>query len=228
MPVGRLGLLVLADVDRTSSWNWRNWMLSFAADRSSAQLDAARNALAEAWGWLQARTLVSTKGSGGSYDFHDVHITRAGREALSGGLEYVRAVIRLDVVLMPELEHRVRPQFLLGEFELAAFAAMREVEIAVRDLGGFSVGHIGVDLMNQAFKPGGPLFDAELHKGESVAQMSLFAGDIGLFKNPVSHRRVDYQDPVEASGVILLADLLLRLLRRSAPTVDAGMTSAEG
>ena len=70
--------------------------------------------------------------------------------------------------------------------------------------------------MQEAFKKGGPLYDEEAHPAESVAQMSLYAGAIGLFKNPPSHRRVDYSDPAEASEVVLLADLLLRLLERRA------------
>jgi hypothetical protein len=37
---------------------------------------------------------------------------------------------------------------------------------------------------------------------------------MGLFKNPTSHRAVDYGSPTEACEVILLADLLLRLLDR--------------
>ena len=42
--------------------------------------------------------------------------------------------------------------------------------------------------------------------------MEFFSGPVALFKNPVSHRQVDYDDPTEASEVVLLADLLLRIL----------------
>jgi hypothetical protein len=37
---------------------------------------------------------------------------------------------------------------------------------------------------------------------------------IGTFKNPPSHRQVDYDDSTEASEVIMLADLLMRILGR--------------
>jgi hypothetical protein len=36
--------------------------------------------------------------------------------------------------------------------------------------------------------------------------MELFAGAIGTFKNPPSHRQADYTNPTEASEVIVLAD----------------------
>lgn len=214
LPVDRLALLVLADALGVETWNWRNWALGFAQDRSSSGLERAQDAIAEAWGWLMAKALISTKGAGGSYGFHDFHITRAGQQTLDRGLPYVRASIRLDVDLVEPLEQKVRPQFLLGDFELAAFAAMREVEIAVREQGGLGAELVGVALMQNAFRDGGPLNDPDVHPAESIAQMNLYAGAMGLFKNPSSHRRVDFQDPVEASEVILLADLLLRILRR--------------
>jgi len=68
--------------------------------------------------------------------------------------------------------------------------------------------------MQQAFSStaAGPLTDPEADPGEQVAAMDLFKGAIGLFKNPVSHRPVNYDDPTVASEIILLADLLLRLL----------------
>jgi len=44
------------------------------------------------------------------------------------------------------------------------------------------------------------------------ARALLLAGAIGSFKNPTSHRSITYSDPVEASEVVLLADLLMRIL----------------
>jgi hypothetical protein len=51
-----------------------------------------------------------------------------------------------------------------------------------------------------------------MDSGEREATMALFWGAIGVFKNPPSHRQVDYQDPTQAAEVVLLADLLLRML----------------
>jgi uncharacterized protein (TIGR02391 family) len=142
-------------------------------------------------------------------------ITRRGLGVLDAddGLALIRAEARLDGDLHPRIATRVRTQFLLGEYELAALAAMREVEIRVRELAGAQARDIGVGLMRQAFKPeGGPLTDATADKGEQEALSALFAGAIGVFKNPVSHRQVDYEDPTLASEVVLFADLLLRIL----------------
>lgn len=67
--------------------------------------------------------------------------------------------------------------------------------------------------MRQAFHPNtGPLRDASADGGERQARTDLYAGAIGLFKNPSSHRPVNCDDPTLASEIILLADLLLRLV----------------
>src|SRR5438874_1359891 len=96
---------------------------------------------------------------------------------------------------------------------------MREVEIRVRELAQADPALIGVKLMQEAFRKEGPLADASLDPGEQVGMMSLFAGAIAVFKNPPSHRQIDYSDPTEAAEVVLLADLLLRILdRRDSPS----------
>jgi uncharacterized protein (TIGR02391 family) len=91
---------------------------------------------------------------------------------------------------------------------------MREVEIRVRELAGADDSSIGVGLVQTAFGAKGTLRDPTLEKGEQEATMALFWGAIGVFKNPSSHRPVDYADPTLAAEVVLLADLLLRMLDR--------------
>jgi uncharacterized protein (TIGR02391 family) len=70
--------------------------------------------------------------------------------------------------------------------------------------------------MRQAFSPnkGGPLADTDAENGEQTATMDLFAGAIGTFKNPNSHRQVTYDDPDEAVEAVLLSDLLHRISDR--------------
>ena len=56
----------------------------------------------------------------------------------------------------------------------------------MRELSGASASLLGTKLMTEAFRTGGPLFDAELDPGESIAMMNLFQGAIGLFKEHTS------------------------------------------
>jgi hypothetical protein len=50
--------------------------------------------------------------------------------------------------------------------------------------------------------------------GERVGLMELYSGALATFRNPVSHREIDFGDPSQASEVVLFADLLLRMVDR--------------
>ncbi|MET9445465.1 TIGR02391 family protein [Streptomyces sp. NPDC006610] len=171
--------------------------------------------LSDAWAWLEARGLIGphAKNTDSSWQ----RVTTDGREIAKdpSGQAKLWAADRLAGVLDPALEAKVRPIFNLGDYETACFAAMKTVEVEVRAASGLDASLLGVPLMRQAWKAGGPLADEGAHAGEVVALMELFAGAIGAFKNPASHRTVHFDDPVEAAEVIQLADLLLRLLRRA-------------
>lgn len=67
--------------------------------------------------------------------------------------------------------------------------------------------------MRKAFNPeNGPLTDSSANGGEKTARMELFAGAIGSYKNPSSHRYVNFDDPMEVADIIHLANQLLRTL----------------
>jgi len=116
--------------------------------------------------------------------------------------------------LHPLIEAEARTLFLNNKLELGVFASMRAVEVRVRKLGGFGEDTIGVDLMNRAFGPGGPLTDPSIVKGEQEGTRALFAGAYGVLRNPAGHRPVDYADISEAAEAVQTASLLMRILDR--------------
>lgn len=214
MPVDELGLALLRDYADSQGWNVHNVIIS--AGQSAELRGAPTNALAEGFAWLDAQGLLAP--TPGQTALGARFITRLGHQALEHGLAPLRASSRIQTDLHRTLERKVRRQFLLGEYELAAFAAMREVEIRVREAVGADESELGVKLMRRVFGPDGPLHIEGEDGGETVARMELYAGALGLFKNPTSHREVAFDDPTEASEVIMLADLLMRMLDRLAPT----------
>jgi uncharacterized protein (TIGR02391 family) len=126
-------------------------------------------------------------------------------------------------VLHSKISDKSWPAFMRGEFDTAAFHAMKAVEVSVRDAGGFGNDLVGVALMRKAFAPDkGPLTDMNAEGGERQARMDLFAGAIGSYKNPHSHRDVDINDPLEAVEIILLANHLLRIVDALAKAKGAG------
>jgi uncharacterized protein (TIGR02391 family) len=91
---------------------------------------------------------------------------------------------------------------------------MRAVEVRVRKLAGLGNEVTGVDLMNRAFGPTGPLTDSQAPKGEQDGTRQLFAGAYAVLRNPPGHRPVDYGDLSEAGEAVQTASLLMRILDR--------------
>jgi uncharacterized protein (TIGR02391 family) len=170
-------------------------------------------ALLEAWSWLETRGFLAIAPTGhGSWFF----VSNAGKEFLSQST----ALANFDVVrllpreaLHPKIADAVRGAFMRSEFDVAAFQALKAVEVSVRTAAGFGAELIGVNLMRRAFSPeGGPLTDMAVERGERTGRMELFAGTIGSYKNPQSHRDVNLEDPYEAMEIIFLANHLLRIV----------------
>lgn len=212
MPINTLAMEILRDFNG-GGWNRDGWIKE-SQQYGTAQGREVEQALSEGWSWLEARGLVAWDPSQSSANAR--FVTRLGREALDKGVARMDAGARLGMQLHPRIAELVERQFLLGEFELAVFAAMKDVEIRVRLLSSLGSDLVGTKLMQAAFAPtDGPLTDPEAEGGERVATMELFKGAMGLFKNPSSHRPVNYDDATEAAEIVLFADLLERILDRT-------------
>jgi uncharacterized protein (TIGR02391 family) len=170
-------------------------------------------AIQEAWGWLQAQGLIVS-----TNDPHGSHWFRLSRRAINfeNTSDYARFVAARR--LSKESLHESMPDevwlaYIRGDFDTAVFRAMRAVEVAVRDAASLQASLLGVSLMRRAFDPqNGALTDAAAEVGERDACSALFAGAIGMYKNPQSHRDVNLDDPAEAAEIITLANTLLRIV----------------
>ncbi|MFL0564637.1 TIGR02391 family protein [Microbacterium sp. 179-I 1D1 NHS] len=169
----------------------------------------------DAWAWLVANGCV---GQGLHSSGNWMRVTQQGARVAErpDAALHLQAEKLLAGDLSPQLLRTAKPAFARGDFETAAFAAMKAVEVEVRTLSGLPDSLVGVKLMQAAFNTDGPLTDQAAEGGEREAMMKLFAGAIGAFKNPASHRTVHFEDPIEAAEIVQFADLPLRLLARTA------------
>lgn len=171
-------------------------------------------ALMEAWVWLETAGLIAP-----DPDQKDdwVFITRKGQKIKdrSDFESFKNSASLSKHLLHPIIVQKSWSPFIRGEYETAVFQAFREVEIRVREASGFGPDDIGTDLMRKAFAiEKGPLRDKTLVKGERQALSDLFAGAIGRYKNPSSHRQVDLK-VAETSELLMLASHLLRIVDSS-------------
>jgi len=183
--------------------------------------DDINKALMEAWVWLEREGYLAPRpGQGGDWCF----ITRRGKRIRDKtGLEkYRKANLLPRQLLHPVIAEKIWAMFIRGEYDTAVFQSFKEIEVVVRDACGYSPTELGVSLMRKAFHPeSGPLTDTNQPMSEREALQHLFAGCIGSYKNPHSHRNVTITDPVEAVEIIMIASHLLRIVDLRVTNSDA-------
>jgi len=114
----------------------------------------------------------------------------------------------------PIIVKKAYPSLRREEFDTAVFRAFKIVEVQVRKLTKLPADVVGTTLMRKAFDPeSGLLTDKTVPKAEREALSHLFAGSIGCYKNPHSHRDVELTFN-EAFEMLLVASHLLQVLDR--------------
>lgn len=125
--------------------------------------------------------------------------------ALTTAIADQRALLHPDVIATALPLYERGPQF----FDSAVAAAMKCVEVAVRQAGGFSDSDLGVLMMRHAFGEGGPLRNEYGDPGEENGYRELFSGAMAVYKNPPSHRYVGWRDSVSVLRILVFAGELL-------------------
>ena len=192
-------------------------------------------ALMEAWQHLVSEGFVAPRpeipGSSCILKPNTFFVTRKGQkiETLEDYEVYRKADLLRKHQLHPILAEKVWSIFAQGSYRTAVLEAFIQVEIAVREVGGYIKGNYGKDyygkvLMEKAFDVNdGKLTDENLHEAEKLGMRNLFMGAISLYRNPSGHREVEYA-PEEAAEIIIIASQLLRIVDDCADRITNAST----
>jgi uncharacterized protein (TIGR02391 family) len=186
---------------------------------ATTRREEIKQAIEEAWAWLEGQgLLVPDNRFLGSHGMRVLSRKARTLADLGPGRALRKPPFPKDM-LHPSIQENVWELYQRGMYDNAVLEAMKAVEIAVRDAAGLMARDIGTPLMRAAFDvSNGKLTDLAAVPAERQAMGDLFAGAIGAFKNPHSHRKVALESPDETAEIILLANHLLRIVDARRPS----------
>jgi uncharacterized protein (TIGR02391 family) len=171
--------------------------------------DAITEHLIMAWQWLMREgLLIPAPGNTAGW----VCVSSKGHKAVNRETfdRYRHAALLPQGMLHPSIAATAFANFLRGEYDLAIFASYRALEDRVREVCKLPKELLGTKLMRCAFDPkDGPLKDASRESGEQEAMAHVYAGAIGSFKNPTSHRLNTFDKAEQAVSLVLFATYLI-------------------
>jgi uncharacterized protein (TIGR02391 family) len=170
------------------------------------------------WGYLEREALIAEMPTkAGWYFITDRGKTIRRRDDINA---YRAARMLPKYLLHPIIAQKVDVAFQNAEYDTAVFQALREVEVAARNAGGFLPTDIGQVMMRKAFDPKtGPLRDDSALEFEKTAICDMYSGLIGAYKTPRSHRNV-VLDATEAAEIIIFASHLLKIIDARAAKIE--------